>query len=632
MTHGLIKLLRKISIFQRLVLAFLVLVLLPTVFITFFTYNKYVNEIERNMENFLSLLVQNVNVQITEKLSSMERFAIKFYGDSTISALLEHHLPVSGEDPQPEDLKDHAIIGKRLYAMARQNEYIANMQVITPHTQYTMTDEHGERSGSYVRDLQAFRNSRLYIDALNQHGYPVWFDTTKDPNNFYKNETAKFGLTEVMTMTQALYTMETRQFLGVLVLNIKIGYLTDSLKGYSFYGSGNTFLYGNSGTIMGINSQLTAPNLSQIPGFGEILRRGQEGSYSGEINGQNVFLVYKQVPYTDLFVVHIVDKDQLLEPAYRIRNLCLTIVAVLMMASLAVLYLTTISISKPLGKLMKSMQAFSKDNFNVTYQVTGNDEITVVGKKFNEMVVNTQQLIEQIYISEIKQKTQELSTSKAELNALQMQINPHFLYNTMDIIRWEALYEAGGESKVSRMIEDFCRLMRMAVAKGADLTSIQKELEHAMAYIGVINFRHRDKINLAIDFDFDTAAYHIPKFTLQPLMENAVIHAFNETFSGAEIRISGFIDEGEIRIIVSDNGQGLIPEQLEHLRKSLNGEEEARKGIALNNVNQRLKLHYGEEYGLNIDAIAGSGTSVELRLPHNQPCENYIQRRGASDV
>ena len=133
------------------------------------------------------------------------------------------------------------------------------------------------------------------------------------------------------------------------------------------------------------------------------------------------------------------------------------------------------------------------------YQNSGNDEITVLGERFNEMADKTNQLIEQVYLSEIRRQKLQLSWKNAQLDAMLMQINPHFLYNTLDIIRWEAMYEANGESKVTRMIEQFSKLCRMGMKAGGNTISLKESLEHAQVYLEVINFRHQEKIRFLTD-------------------------------------------------------------------------------------------------------------------------------------
>lgn len=612
-SNTVIRVLRNITIFQRLIAAFLVLVLVPTIFITLFTYTKYVNEIQKNMESFLSLLVQNVNVQIQDKFNLIERLAILFYTDANVIDSIQRNASI---DPLTEEsARNEAVIGQRLLEIAVHNENIMSIQIVTPDRQYWMQDEYGNRRGAFIRDLDRFRSSEYFRGAIDQHGYPVWFDTSKVTDIFYKSPTAAFGITESITMTQAIYNTDTREFLGVLVINLQIGYLTESLRSYAFYGSGNTFLFGETGVIMGINSDLSAPTLTELHSIHQVLDGGREGSYSGRLDQANVFLVYKEVPYTDLLVVHVVDRDKLLSKAYQIRNLCLTLVVILIIVSLLVLYWTTISISRPMHKLMKVMRMFTKNDFTVNYTPSGRDELTVLGAQFVEMTANTKQLVDQIYIAEIRQKSLEISKFQAELNALQMQINPHFLYNTLDIIRWEALYQANGESSVSRMIDDFCRLMRMTIKTGEDMVTVQTELNHARTYIDVINFRHQNPISLFVEMALDPEAYRMPKFTLQPLMENAILHAFGEGVSQAVIRITGSREEQDVVICVEDNGKGMDADTLPSVQRILDGREQPAQGIALDNVNRRLKLSYGERYGLSISSEPGKGTAVTVRFP-----------------
>jgi len=602
-----IKGLRTTRIFQRLLVVFFVLIIIPSLFITFFTYNKYVNEIEKNMEKFISLFVQNINVQVTDKLGAFENAAVQFYSDSAaIDAI------------QSASADDSLIIGQKLNAIAVNTGMIASMLILTPTDQYTMIDSYGERSGGYIREPESFRQSEYYTEAVAQHGYPVWFDTSGESDLVYKSETSRYGITDLITMTQAVYDMESQTFIGVLVLNIKTNVLTDALRSYAFYGSGNTFLYGSKGVIRGINASISEPSFTADSDIVSLLAANREGFYYGKIKGMKVFAVYKQVPYTDLSIVHTVDKNKLLQPAYRIRNLCLSIVAVLILLSIIVAYWTTVSISQPLTKLMRAMGAFPENGFHISYTLSGHDEISLLGDQFIRMAKHTRTLIDQIYVAEIKQKTLELNQANAELNVLQMQINPHFLYNTLDIIRWEALYEADGESKATRMIDDFCKLMRMTTNKGGDLIPFERELTHAQTYIDVINFRHRDPIMLAMNFDFHTDTVLVPRLSIQPLIENAVVHAFHERRENAQIDITGTVSGDVLAIVIADNGSGMAPDKLAAIRATLLTDHSPQSSIALYNVNQRLKLLFGKDSGLSIDSELGRGTIVRVKLPNLQ--------------
>lgn len=607
------------TIFQRLILIFSILVILPASFITIFSYQKYVGEIESNMDRFISLLVQNVAVQADDNFNSFEQNALRFYSNKTVLEALVENSKLNETEKKKNKKKIYdentRMVGQKLNGLAQENRNIVNILFITPKEQYYMINDYGFRRGGSVRDLEGFHNSQYYKKAVEQQGYPVWFDTLRGSDIFYANENNIFGLTDCITMSTAVYNPTDRTLLGVLIYNIDIDVFTDSMTNYSFYSSGNTMLIGQSGTILGINPTILEPNLQGNLDFMKDIQQNIQGSYSGNIDGTNVYLCYKKLSKANLYVTHIVNKDILMKPVHRIRNLCMIIVIFVMAGAVIVAYWTTISISRPLNSLMKTMHKFVDKNFDARYKITGRDEISVLGERFNEMADNTKQLIDRVYVSELNQKNLELNIKNAELNALQMQIHPHFLYNTLDIIRWEALYEIGGESKVSAMIDDFCKLMRLSIKSNADIVSLSEELTHAQTYIDVANFYYEENIKIILNSSLNTAEYKLPKLTLQPLMENAVNHGFGDKKGKWEIKINAGIEEEILVVSVEDNGQGMSIENLGLLRDSLAEDRAHQDSIGLRNVNQRYKLYFGEDYGIQINSELGKGTSVVLHLP-----------------
>ena len=174
------------------------------------------------------------------------------------------------------------------------------------------------------------------------------------------------------------------------------------------------------------------------------------------------------------------------------------------------------------------------------------------------MADKTDQLIEQVYLSEIRRQEVSISWTNARLDALLMQINPHFLYNTLDIIRWEAMYEANGESPVTQMIEKFSQLYRMGMRTGGNTITLKEGIEHAKTYLEVINFRHREKIQLEIHVEPEEEQLYVPQFMLQPIMENAVVHAFGDASRGYRITIRAYREEEKLFIRIKDNGKGCL--------------------------------------------------------------------------
>lgn len=299
-----------------------------------------------------------------------------------------------------------------------------------------------------------------------------------------------------MTLCVGIYSPINREFLGVLVLNIGLNAFSDALEGYGYYESGNTFLIGEEGVVMWFNPSISAPSFPKDDELFKSMQQQGKGVIQKEIGGNQVVLAYDAIDNTKIFAAHIVDMEVLLKGTYQTRNLCIAVLLGTVIACLIISYYVTKSISDPIGGLVNIMQKAGNGRWEERYHNSGNDEIAILGDKFNEMADKTNQLIEQVYISEIRRQEILLNWKNAKLDALLMQINPHFLYNTLDIIRWEAMYEANGESTVTQMIEKFSQLCRMGMRAGGKTITLKEGIEHAQIYLDVINFRHNDKILL----------------------------------------------------------------------------------------------------------------------------------------
>ena len=184
------------------------------------------------------------------------------------------------------------------------------------------------------------------------------------------------------------------------------------------------------------------------------------------------------------------------------------------------------------------------------------------------------------------------------------------------------MYEANGESTVTQMIEKFSQLCRMGMRAGGKTITLKEGIEHAQIYLDVINFRHNDKILLKKDIRIDTEAIYIPQFMLQPIMENAVIHAFGDASKGYEIEISAIIQEDVLLIQVKDNGKGMTQDEKQQLEAVIDQPTSGEDSIGLGNVNRRIRLFYGDDYGIKINSQCGEGTNIQIELPVRRQSED----------
>lgn len=200
-----------------------------------------------------------------------------------------------------------------------------------------------------------------------------------------------------------------------------------------------------------------------------------------------------------------------------------------------------------------------------------------------------------------------------EMLALQSQINPHFMYNTLNSIRW--LSELQGADKVTQMIDALVKVLNYVAEDTSEFVDVGREVEFIRNYIKILNFRYFERFSFIFDIREETMQYEIPRFILQPLVENAVLHGFDNNDICATVKIDIHLEEGNLFLCVTDDGKGLSREKIDEILNSERKSEKRLNKIGIYNVNQRIKLTYGQEYAIRIDSKEGCFTKVTVRIP-----------------
>ncbi|MFW6313473.1 MAG: sensor histidine kinase, partial [Spirochaetota bacterium] len=272
-------------------------------------------------------------------------------------------------------------------------------------------------------------------------------------------------------------------------------------------------------------------------------------------------------------------------------------------------------LSRPILRLRRSMQAVEQGNFDISVDVSGKNEIGDLARDFTIMVTQIRELMRR-NAEEQEQKR------KSELLALQNQITPHFLYNTLDSVIWMA--EGRQHENVVTTVSALARLLRLSVSRGDELISIHDEIEHIRSYLTIQKLRYRDRLDFSIDVDETVMRLRTPKVILQPLVENAIYHGIKNKEGGGRVSISAGLRSDEVVLSVTDDGVGMSPERM---RNALEPTDEGtsadahlegngrRTRVGLRNVHERIQLYIGEEFGLAFRSNNGSGTVVDVRLP-----------------
>lgn len=604
---------RRISIFKRLVIAFLSIIIIPNLVIGYASFNIYSKDIEKEIIKNSTMLLDKIDTTLDNQLKIYEDISLELCLNEDINKLLKENQQMylstlSNSDTKRLYDENKKQIGRKLYMTSSLANKIVGLEIISTIDQYTQINYEGERRGISFKDRIKFFESYYYKKVVEEKSYPVWFDASmeKDLNYYTRNG--------IMLM-RSILDPDTREALGVLVMYMKLEdilglYVDQNPNDYS-----NSYILSDKGMYYIFNVE----NLRGVIIDKEIknmIFQTQIGSKMIDINGREYMIVFQQSKHTSWSLVNITSKHEMLSSVYKIRNVIIIVTLLCVLFTGLLSYIVTMSISIPLKKLQKSMEQVNENNIEPGFTDTLDDEISYLGAKFNTMILRIKNLIDSIYKVELLKKKEEIRRKEAELDALQMQINPHFLYNTLDCIRWEIAMNEKGDGPVSQMVKAFADLLRLGTKKNTKLVTIEEEFEHIKAYIKVMEFKKNEHIKLISEISEDILHCYITKLTLQPLVENAILHGLRKNQDEAIIYINFFVKSKDLYIEVRDNGIGMDQQAVDKLNNNLQNNKNEINSIGLYNVNERIKLFFGQEYGLHIISEPEKGTRILIHLPY----------------
>ncbi|MDR1561246.1 MAG: sensor histidine kinase [Holosporaceae bacterium] len=316
------------------------------------------------------------------------------------------------------------------------------------------------------------------------------------------------------------------------------------------------------------------------------------------------FRGWKLRTWTDKSVVLVPTKDTF-------AFLVLVLIFAFIAAIISILFLSA-RITKQISIMRETVKKFGIGQFDARIEIVQNDEIGRLATTLNKMAEQIQALIQEVNIKERQKR-------KLQLQTFEYQINPHFLYNTLDSINM--LARKDGDSLVADMVTSLSKLFRLGLHKGEEFIPVSDEVLHLYYYLRIQSIRFENQFTWKIEVDSEINDLLIIKFILQPLAENAINHGLRKKTTHGHLTIKGWRDENIVYFSIHDDGIGIASEKLSEIKKSLNSESfNAQKiGFGLNNVNQRIKLRYGRDYDLNIESIENVGTNICVALPILSP-------------
>jgi two-component system sensor histidine kinase YesM len=393
------------------------------------------------------------------------------------------------------------------------------------------------------------------------------------------------------------------QKLGILRIDLNEEEVNNIYKHIKLGKTGYVFIANKDGYVVShSDKEQLAKNIKNETYFDPLFKK-HDGYYHEDINGVDTLITFYTSKEQNLVFIGMVPFNELLTEVQLARKLNNMLIVVGSVLALIISYFVSQKITYPIKKLTKLMQKVEEGDLDVVINVDRKDEIGVLGHSFNSMISELKTLIEEVYKNQIIRK-------EAQLRALQAQINPHFLYNTLDVIYWTSRME--NAPKTGEIVNALAKLFRLGLNRGSEMTTIGKEIEHLQNYLVIQKVRYDEEPKIQIDIPPEFYEYSTIKLLLQPLVENALIHGIADLEEKGSVLVTGRLEGEEIIIEVADNGAGMDEERAAEI---LQGEFEEKKGFGLKNVNERIKLYFGEQYGIKVFSQKNVGTIVEIRIP-----------------
>lgn len=305
-------------------------------------------------------------------------------------------------------------------------------------------------------------------------------------------------------------------------------------------------------------------------------------------------------------------------------NKSIAIISITITISLVIILYFSKEFSKRFGILNEEMSKVVEGNFEIKESIDGNDEIAGLYKNLYTMVDSIKNLINEVYVKEIEQKKLIVKQKDAEFKMLASQINPHFLYNTLETIRMRAF--CNGDRELADIVKKLGKIMRRNLEVTNEVVTLKSELDMIQNYLEIQSLRFKGKVEYDFRLDVDPEEYLILPLLLQPIVENAFVHGLESSTKLGKIEISIYDEVGYLIVEISDNGVGITKEKLDYINGKLNNyQDNSKKSIGISNVNDRIKMFYGEEYGLYILSSLDIGTKVIILLPSKKGEKNHVE-------
>jgi two-component system sensor histidine kinase YesM len=589
----------------QLVVSYIFMIAVLTFLFGVSFYNLSRETIMDMAETDVYLMVRKNNEIIDSKLSRVREMIVAFMEDPDFHALYADIDPGDRLDIMISDLRITEILSKYF----SQSRDIYSVQLAADFFTFGQNITSNSEHGKNFIPRGAFQGSALHEAAYGGEGRIVWVPTY-DVTEMFGIDVLRHVEIDYKYLWSAVRAIDIspgeaapspgmKEKHPVLIVNFKEHLFTDVFAGSlptkgSFY-----VVLDETGRVI---SHPDASLLARRVDWPELdrLTAAASGVAMMEIDGKKRIVSFDRSEITGWYTIAVVPPNELLGPIINdfIRNMLIT-VGILTLFFIGLSSYFSNIITQPIRAMIRAISMTGEGKFRIKFKEQGSYEFRVLMHRFNEMNDKIQRLIEENYIIKLREK-------EAEIKSLNLQLDPHFMHNTLNLINLIALEK--GEDEISELITGLSYMMKYIVKKD-NLVTYEEDLTYLKSYVVIMTKRFEGKFTIEFDSDPLLLPTKVPKFFLQPIIENALIHGFEGLDRQGRISVSAWFDGNERVFVVRDNGKGMTAEQIGYLAGPGGG------SVGLSNVYRRIQAIYGEHYGVSVESVPGEGTTVTVRLP-----------------
>ncbi|WP_270165546.1 sensor histidine kinase [Paenibacillus sp. SYP-B4298] len=596
-----IRSLQFISIKTKLIVIFLCGIIIPLSTITINSYYTSQSLLERKYSDLLLDIASQSTIRIGEYLREIEKLSlVASYGmNSYVSASSHEDYPIQDFLRNSDDLNESIVYRMMMnYILLKDRIFSVYIYNLNGGKDIYISSNHPiDYNYRAVNEewFQRFLQSEDKVTTLS---------TRSDKQVRTENHLA-------ILQARKIFDIHNGKLIGMMVVSIDVDFiniindlLQEGLRSrFAILDERQNIIYHADTSLIGRPFSESILPIDTTSGEGAARERGV--IRSGTTDYIMAKSSFQYLPWTTYFYMPLHEVSA--EGDILQQNLIILAALMLGFSVLLSFYSSTV-ITRPIKALMRNMTLVEKGQFERLPAISSRDEIGLLSHRFNQMSTELKQLVERIHQEEAEKAT-------AEIQALQSQINPHFLYNTLGTIKWIASMQRA--DKIVDMTEALISLLRYAARYEGSMVPIREELDNIDHYMTIQNVRYYNLIEMVYEVDEELLDYRVPKLILQPIVENAIFHGLGESEEDGLITVRIFKETTKLHIQIADNGSGMDQETLQSLKASMAARQGQSYGIGVRNVHRRIQLYFGEQYGITFTSEQDEGTTFTITIPYD---------------